>query len=181
MVSKSTAGRISESTAINENDLRLVYLFWESSTQSLDQHLAIFSISKREVTSSSTMSLTDVVAKMTISIRIFVHDVESNCHVRQAQRVISRQRCQSAKNVDLLFASSRSMSETSRRWYCRCQGVHGFGCPQQLRRQRLIIQQIEIRHVNQHQSRLGIFVHSEVETRLIFYKNTALCHVLDQT
>ena len=32
MVSKSTAGRISDSTAINENDVRLVYLLWESST-----------------------------------------------------------------------------------------------------------------------------------------------------
>ena len=40
MVSQSTAGRISESTTINENDVRLVYLLWESSTQSLDQHLA---------------------------------------------------------------------------------------------------------------------------------------------
>ena len=81
----------------------------------------------------------------------------------------------------MLSASSRSTSETSRRWYCRCQGVHGFGCPQQLRRQRLVIQQIEIRHINQHQSRLGIFVHSEVETRLVFDKDTALCHILDQT
>ena len=46
MVSQSTAGRISESTTINENDVRLMYLLWESSTQSLDQHLAIFSISQ---------------------------------------------------------------------------------------------------------------------------------------
>ena len=66
MVSQSTAGRISESTTINENDVRLVYLLWEPSTQSLDQHLGIFSISKREVTNSSTMSLTDVAAKKTI-------------------------------------------------------------------------------------------------------------------
>ena len=63
MVSQSTAGRISESTAIHENDVRLVYLLWESSTQSFDQHLAIFSISKREVANSSTMSLTDVAAR----------------------------------------------------------------------------------------------------------------------
>ena len=90
MVSQSIAGRISESTTINENDVRLMYLLWESSTQCLDQHLAILSISKREVTSSSTMSLTDVAAKMTVSIRIFVHDVESNCHVRETQRVVSR-------------------------------------------------------------------------------------------
>ena len=90
MVSQSTAGRISESTTINENDVRLMYLLWESSTQCLDQHLAIFSISKREVANSYTMSLTDVAAKMTISIRIFVHDVESNCHVREAQRVVSK-------------------------------------------------------------------------------------------
>ena len=47
-----------------------------------------------------------------------------------------------------------------------------------LRRQRLIIQQIEIRHIYQHQSRLGIFVHSEVETRLVFDKDTAPCHIL---
>ena len=47
MVSQSTAGRISESTTIIENDVRLVYLLCESSTQCLDQHLAIFSISKR--------------------------------------------------------------------------------------------------------------------------------------
>ena len=32
MVSQSTAGRIPESTAINENDVRLMYLLWESST-----------------------------------------------------------------------------------------------------------------------------------------------------
>ena len=38
MVSQSNAGRISESTTINENDVRLVYLLWESSTQNLDQH-----------------------------------------------------------------------------------------------------------------------------------------------
>ena len=57
MVSRSTAGRISESTTINENDVRLMYLLLESSTQCFDQHLAIFSISKREVTNSSTMSL----------------------------------------------------------------------------------------------------------------------------
>ena len=57
----------------------------------------------------------------------------------------------------------------------------GFGCPQQLRRQRLIIQQIEISHIYQHQSRLVIFVHSEVETRLVFDKDTAPCHILDQT
>ena len=43
MVSQRTAGRISESTAINENDVRLVYLLWESSTQSLDQNMAILS------------------------------------------------------------------------------------------------------------------------------------------
>ena len=61
--SQSTAGRISESTAINENDVRLMYLLWESSTQSLDQHLAIFSISKREVANSSAMSLADVAAE----------------------------------------------------------------------------------------------------------------------
>ena len=99
MVSQSTAGRISESTTINENDVRLVYLLWESSTQSLDQHLAIFSIYKREVASSSTMSLTDVAAKKTISTRIFVHDVESICHVREAQRVVSRQTRQRTKDV----------------------------------------------------------------------------------
>ena len=81
----------------------------------------------------------------------------------------------------MLSAGIRSTSEASRRWYCRCQGVQGFGCPQQLRRQRLIIQQIEISHIYQHQSRLGIFVHSEVETRLVFDKDTALCHILDQT
>ena len=63
MVLQTTAGRISECKAINENDVRLVYLLWESSTQSLDQHSAIFSISKREVTNSSAMSLTDVAAK----------------------------------------------------------------------------------------------------------------------
>ena len=51
MVSQSTAGRISESTTITENDVRLVYLIWESSKQRLDQHLAIFSISRREVAS----------------------------------------------------------------------------------------------------------------------------------
>ena len=118
---------------------------------------------------------------MTIGIKIFVHDVESNCHVRETQRVVSRQRRQRAKNVDVLSASSRSTSESSRRWYGRCQGVQGSGCPQQLRRQRLIVQQIEIRHINQHQSRLGIFVHSEVEIRLVFHKDTALCHILDQT
>ena len=127
------------------------------------------------------MSLTDVAAKKTISTRIFVHDVESNCHVREAQRVVSRQTRQRTKDVNMLSASIRSTSEASRRWYCRCQGVHGFGCPQQLRRQRLIIQQIEIRHIYQHQSRLGIFVHSEVETRLVFDKDTAPCHILDQT
>ena len=77
-------------------------------------------------------------------------------------------RCQRAKNVDMLSAGIRSTSETSRRWYCRCQGIHGLGCPQQLWRQRLIIQQIEIRHINQHQSRLGIFVHSEVENQACF-------------
>ena len=32
MVSQSTAGRISESTTINENDVRLMYLLEESST-----------------------------------------------------------------------------------------------------------------------------------------------------
>ena len=118
---------------------------------------------------------------MTIGIKVFVHDVESNCHVRETQRVVSRQRRQRAKNVDVLSASSRSTSESSRRWYCRCQSVHGLGCPQQLRRQRLVIQQIEIRHINQHQSRLGIIVHSEVDTRLVFDKDTALCDILDQT
>ena len=50
-------------------------------------------------------------------------------------------RVSETKNVNMLSASIRSTSEASRRWYCRCQGVHGFGCPQQLRRQRLIIQQ----------------------------------------
>ena len=129
MVSQSTAGRISESTTINENDVRLVYLLWESSTQSLDKHLAIFSISKREVTNSSTMSLTDVAAKKTISIRIFVHDVESNCHVREAQRVVSRQTRQRTKNVNMLSASIRSTSEASRKWYCRCQGKSGIEIP----------------------------------------------------
>ena len=53
--------------------------------------------------------------------------------------------------------------------------LYRLGCPQQLRRQRLIVQQIEIRHINQHQSRLGIFVHSEMETRLVFDKVSALC------
>ena len=81
----------------------------------------------------------------------------------------------------MLSTNIRSTSETSRRWYCRCQGVRGIGCPQQLRRQRLIIQQIEIRHIHQHQSRLGIFAHSEAETRLVFDENTAPCHILDQT
>ena len=42
MVPQSTAGRISESTTINENDVRPMYLIWESSTQSIDPHLAIF-------------------------------------------------------------------------------------------------------------------------------------------
>ena len=50
----------------------------------------------------------------------------------------------------MLSTNIRSTSETSRRWYCRCQGVRGFGCPQQLRSQRLIIQQIEICHISQH-------------------------------
>ena len=68
MVSQSTAGRITDSTAINENDVRLVYLLWESSTQSLDQHLAIFSISKREVANSSAVSFTDVAAKKKPSV-----------------------------------------------------------------------------------------------------------------
>ena len=45
-VSQSTAGRFSESTTFNENDVRMMYLLWESSTQCLDQHLAILSISK---------------------------------------------------------------------------------------------------------------------------------------
>ena len=101
--------------------------------------------------------------------------------MREAQRVVSKQTRQRTKNVDMLSASSRSTSDTSRWWYCRCQGVQGFGCPQQLKRQRLIIQQIEIRHIYQHESRLGIFVHSEVEARLVFDKDTTLCHILDQT
>ena len=101
--------------------------------------------------------------------------------MREAQRVVSRQTRQRTKNVNMLSASIRSTSEASRRWYCRCQGAQRFGCPQQLRRQRLIIQLIEIRHIYQHQSRLGIFVHSEVETRLVFDKDTAPCHILDQT
>ena len=127
MVSQSTAGRISESTAINENDVRLVYLLWKSSTQCLDQHLAIFSISKREVANSPTMSLTDVAAEKTISTRILAHDVESNCHVREAQRAVFQ------ANASANEECRQSLHQTSRRWYCRCQGVHGLGCPQQLR------------------------------------------------
>ena len=84
MVSQSTAGRISENTTVNENNVRLTYLFWESSTQRLDQHLAIFPISKREVANLSVMPLTDVVVEKTICSRVFVHDVESNCHMREA-------------------------------------------------------------------------------------------------
>ena len=57
------------------------------------------------------MSLTDVAAEKTICTRIFVHDVESNCHVREAQRVFSRQTRQRTKNVNMLSASIRSTSE----------------------------------------------------------------------
>ena len=62
MVSQSTAGRISKSTTNNKNDVRLMYLLWESSTQCLNQHLTIFSIFRSH--ESSTMSLTDVAARM---------------------------------------------------------------------------------------------------------------------
>ena len=85
MVPQNTAGRVSKSTTVNENNVRLTYLFWESSTQRLDQHLAIFPISKREVANLSVMPLTDVVVKKTICSRVFVYDVESNCHMREAQ------------------------------------------------------------------------------------------------
>ena len=125
------------------------------------------------------MSLTDVAAKMAIGIGILVHDVESNCHVRETQRGIPRQRHQRAENVDRLSDNSRSVSDTGRRRDSRCQGVHGLGCPQQLKC--LIVQQVEIRHINQHQSRLGVFVHPEVEARLVLDKNATLWHILDQT
>ena len=93
------------------------------------------------------MSLTDVAAKVAIGLGILVHDVESNCHVRETQRVIPRHKRQRAEDVDGLSASSRSASDTGRRRDSRWQGVHGLGCPQQLRRQRLVMQQVEIRHV----------------------------------
>ena len=61
------------------------------------------------------MSLTDVAAKKTMCTWIFVHDVESNCHVREAQRVVSRQTRQGTKNVNMLSAGSRPTSDTGRR------------------------------------------------------------------
>ena len=86
MVSPCTVGWVSESTTIKENDVRPVCLLWESSTQGFDQYLSVFTISNREVTSSSVMSLTDVVAKKTIGFGNIVHDVKFNCHVREMQR-----------------------------------------------------------------------------------------------
>ena len=93
MVSQSTAGRISESTTINENDVRLIYLL------SGDRRR------KREIENSSTMSLTDAAAKMTIGIRILVHEIESICYVREAQRMIpgtASEECQHALRLQSL-------------------------------------------------------------------------------
>ena len=52
MVSQCTVGWVSESTTINETEVRPVCLLWESPTQGFDQNLSVFSISNREVTSS---------------------------------------------------------------------------------------------------------------------------------
>ena len=169
MVLQCAVGWVSESTTINENNVRSTCLLLESPTQGFAQHLSVFSISNREIASSFIMSLTDLMTKKTIGFGTLVHDVKSNCHVREMQRGSPRQMRQRAEGVDGLCRDSR--------W----QGAHRLGCPQQLRRQCLIVQHVEISHMYQHQSRFGVFAHPEIDTKLVFDKNATLCHIFDQT
>ena len=81
----------------------------------------------------------------------------------------------------MLSTNIRSTSETSRRWYCRCQGVQWVWMPATAEESTLDHPaNRNLPHLSA-QSRLRIFVHSEAETRLVFDENTAPCHILDQT
>ena len=59
----------------------------------------------------------------------------------------------------------------------------GFGNivhDEQMRRQCLIVQQVDISHIDQHQSRFGVFVHPEIKTKLVLEEKSDFFHILDQ-